>query len=559
MKTNHTISAEPDVQPVASSISGLQNPRVVSIQAEAQCHPLIQCKLSIGAVDDPLEDEADAMADKVMRTPEHNFIQRKCVHCEEEEKAQRKPLESFIQKKCETNHDTATDAMSSQLRARKGSGHRMPDSTKNFMESRFGADFSNVNIHTGSYASQLSNQLNAQAFTIGNDIYFNEGKYSPESFDGKALLAHELSHTIQQANDFKSTIQEREMEFNPSLIAVQLRDAMQGWGTEEAAMYAALAGRTRQQVEYIANAYKTLTRRELQADLESELSASELQRLALYGQVMGDTPGHRATAVAIQLRDAMAGWGTDENAIYVALQGRSQADLALINTAYFNLTTRQLMDDLRDELTDEELNKARGTMGLPPTVTVRNTELGMLSMGNFDFNFRNCAINIEVRLKFQFTDDITAAEQSAFKPRFINAVHRKWQRSPYKLVGGISCPCTDVPIRVNVIENSANYHKVVDVEKKTDQERRPMVVSDINVNLYTSDDTFMHEFGHVLGLYDEYDGGFFENIMFWHRNHPEDPDSLMNVGTELRPRFFEHYRTAANETAPMNCNYMVSR
>jgi len=61
-------------------------------------HFPIQCKLSIGAVDDPLEDEDDAMADKVMRMPERNFIQRKCTHCEEEEKAQRKPLLQFIQK-----------------------------------------------------------------------------------------------------------------------------------------------------------------------------------------------------------------------------------------------------------------------------------------------------------------------------------------------------------------------------------------------------------------------------------------------------------------------------
>ncbi len=59
----------------------------------------IQCKLSIGAVDDPLEDEADSMADKVMRMPEPNAIQRKCAHCEEEEKAQLKPTDSFIQKK----------------------------------------------------------------------------------------------------------------------------------------------------------------------------------------------------------------------------------------------------------------------------------------------------------------------------------------------------------------------------------------------------------------------------------------------------------------------------
>jgi outer membrane protein OmpA-like peptidoglycan-associated protein len=65
------------------------------------------------------------------------------------------------------------------------------------MESRFGIDFSNVKIHT-SNAIQLSRELNTQAFIVGNEIYFNEGKYSPKSNKGKHLLAYQLTHTIQQ-------------------------------------------------------------------------------------------------------------------------------------------------------------------------------------------------------------------------------------------------------------------------------------------------------------------------------------------------------------------------
>ncbi len=143
------------------------------------------------------------MADKVMRIPEQNFIQRKCAHCEEEEKAQRKPLASFIQKKSEANNNKASDAISSQIQSTKGGGNSMPKSTKSFMESRFGANFSNVNIHTGNYVSQVSSQLNAQAFTVGNNIYFNEGRYQPESSDGKHLLAHELTHVMQQTGNIQ--------------------------------------------------------------------------------------------------------------------------------------------------------------------------------------------------------------------------------------------------------------------------------------------------------------------------------------------------------------------
>jgi hypothetical protein len=140
------------------------------------------------------------VAGEKMRMPEQNFIQRKCAHCEEEEKAQRTPLASFIQKKATENNSAVSDSVSNQIQSTKGNGNAMPDATKSFMENRFTTDFSNVKIHTGNYATQLSNQLNAQAFTIGNDIYFNEGKYQPESTDGKRLLAHELTHTIQQSN-----------------------------------------------------------------------------------------------------------------------------------------------------------------------------------------------------------------------------------------------------------------------------------------------------------------------------------------------------------------------
>ena len=69
------------------------------------------------------------------------------------------------------------------------------------MESRMGTDFSNVRIHTDSQSVALSSELNAQAFTVGHDVYFNSGKYSPESSDGKHLLAHELTHVIQQQDN----------------------------------------------------------------------------------------------------------------------------------------------------------------------------------------------------------------------------------------------------------------------------------------------------------------------------------------------------------------------
>ncbi|TAL46291.1 MAG: DUF4157 domain-containing protein, partial [Chitinophagaceae bacterium] len=165
-----------------------------------------QAKLTVGTPDDPYEKEADVMADKVMRMPGQNFVQRKCAECEkeEEEKLRRKPLSDsitpFIQTKS-NSETTVPDSVSTSIQNSKGNGSSFDRGIQYFMESRFGADFSSIKIHTGSESIQMNRELNAKAFTKGNDIYFNEGQYQPHSSNGKQLLAHELTHTIQQGNE----------------------------------------------------------------------------------------------------------------------------------------------------------------------------------------------------------------------------------------------------------------------------------------------------------------------------------------------------------------------
>lgn len=160
----------------------------------------IQRKLSVGAIDDPLEREADAMADRVMRMPENGLIQRKCSGCEEEENIRRKPITSFIQKSSPQSLGRTSAQLSQKIAATRGRGSSLSYPTKSFMESRFRTDLSNVKIHKGNDAQQMSRELNAQAFTVGNDIFFNTGKFAPDTAEGKHLLAHELTHTIQQSN-----------------------------------------------------------------------------------------------------------------------------------------------------------------------------------------------------------------------------------------------------------------------------------------------------------------------------------------------------------------------
>jgi len=175
--------------------------KTVPTEGKAAATPAAAAPLTIGAVHDPLETEAEAMADTVMRMPAPTAtIQRKCAECEEEDAVQRKPVTSFVQKKEAGSGGSASAEVSSSIQATKGGGSPLGDNTKTFMESRFGADFSGVRVHTGSYAAELSDQLQAQAFTVGNDIYFNSGKYAPESSGGQHLLAHELTHTLQQGS-----------------------------------------------------------------------------------------------------------------------------------------------------------------------------------------------------------------------------------------------------------------------------------------------------------------------------------------------------------------------
>ncbi|HLP65747.1 eCIS core domain-containing protein [Flavobacterium sp.] len=129
-------------------------------------------------------------------------IQAKCADCEKEEKVQKKEVkeeEKPVQKKEEnSNKESQENELEGKLNSSKGGGKGLDKKTKNEMESGFGADFSDVKVHTDSNAVQMSQELGAQAFTNGNDVYFNKGKYNPNSKEGKHLLAHELTHTIQQ-------------------------------------------------------------------------------------------------------------------------------------------------------------------------------------------------------------------------------------------------------------------------------------------------------------------------------------------------------------------------
>ncbi|WP_421795235.1 eCIS core domain-containing protein [Haliscomenobacter sp.] len=133
-------------------------------------------------------------------------IQMKCAACEQEEKVQREGGDAA---------PNVPDNFSSRLQSSKGGGSPLSPDVSSSMGQAMGADFSSVRVHTGSEAVGMSNSIQAQAFTHGSDVYFNEGKYDTGSRDGKRLLAHELVHVGQQGGSIHKSLDVIQRAINP--------------------------------------------------------------------------------------------------------------------------------------------------------------------------------------------------------------------------------------------------------------------------------------------------------------------------------------------------------
>ncbi len=154
---------------------------------------IVQPKLELTTPGDSYEREADRMADFVMRKAYSGLPTEK--------PSTSSVLPPVISRRASsaTSGVAVDNATESGIHASRGGGQPMPTALRSQMESGFGADFSGVRLHTGSAAEAMSNDLSAKAFTYGNDIYFNRGQYSPDTTAGQHLIAHELTHVVQQS------------------------------------------------------------------------------------------------------------------------------------------------------------------------------------------------------------------------------------------------------------------------------------------------------------------------------------------------------------------------
>lgn len=192
----------------------------------------IQTELKVGQPNDPYEQEANKISAQFL----HNYdqltgaqtnvaqnggslqtmLQPKLAGLRVNRKIQKKlqfaMLKSLQKNEASPESNNVVDSsIEQQINSSKGGGQAIDTKTKTMMEASFGADFSSVRIHTGSKANEMSKSLNAHAFTVGNDIYFNENSYNPESRAGKGLLAHELTHVVQQG----AAVQKKRKDFLP--------------------------------------------------------------------------------------------------------------------------------------------------------------------------------------------------------------------------------------------------------------------------------------------------------------------------------------------------------
>jgi len=180
-----TPAAAPVPAPAAAPVRTAVPPGRVQLQS-----------LKASSPSDPAEKEAEATARKIMRlrapeptagagprpSPQSPYVAR---------------FHNTIARKAEGQPNVASN-VAAEISASTASGSPLPASVRRFMEPRFRANFSNVRVHTGERSARLNRQLSAQAFTVGNQIFFGRDRFRPESTDGQELLAHELTHTIQQ-------------------------------------------------------------------------------------------------------------------------------------------------------------------------------------------------------------------------------------------------------------------------------------------------------------------------------------------------------------------------
>jgi hypothetical protein len=170
---------------------------------------------------DRYEQEAASIADRVMRMPEPTAKHQ--VGSKKEGVLQRKAMANSITplQSSSTGQDRVSEVPPIINEVLNSPGQSLDTDTRTLMEPRFGHDFSGVRVHTGAVAEQSAPEVNANAYTLGHNIVFGAGQLAPETHEGRRLIAHELTHTIQQERTNHNIQRQPKLRQNLLIILIE--------------------------------------------------------------------------------------------------------------------------------------------------------------------------------------------------------------------------------------------------------------------------------------------------------------------------------------------------
>ena len=532
----------PETSSANQATAGLAIPPPHYHIAAADQPALIQPKLTIGPANDKYEREADEMAALVAPNQPSPILQPKCADCEETTRLQRHPAAGISALEGGFSGGIAAPAaVTQQLQSSQSGGEPLPEGTQMEMERLFGQDFSGVRVHTDHRAGQMNRQINARAFTHGSNIYFNQGEYTPGSRAGRRLLAHELTHVMQQ-NGASPHIQ-RDLALeppNPDAGVMGLLDPAQ------------VSAALHYNLDRFANAEELRMMRDvlgLAPDVRQLIDEEFVQAVARW-------------QASHNLPDVDGKLGPDTVASLVA-EYRAEAGRAPAMTAHAD----------------------RLAIRTRPNEWVRNVDVnGHNDLFDAVLSHRDARLTLVMRVDFQFHAGpvgtaLNAAQQRSFIARFRRDVRRVWAEM-YALV-----PVGDVPNNyldtyyadIRIVNTNRNPHFVAHISNTSgvyedtdppgpigsggpyvERDDNWLRLGDEDTGLYSGISqadasgtsypmqqyTAAHEFGHMMGLsHIHCDGGMTGNC---YGTTNAERANIMGLGNRVTRGNYAPFITAIN-------------
>ena len=312
------------------------------------------------------------------------YVQRLSTQSEE---VHRQPAEEeSLQAKEALGHTlTATPELQTHIHSLQRGGQPLPESTRAFMEPRFGYNFSKVRIHNDERAAESAHAVQARAYTVGKNVVFGAREFAPQTSEGSRLLAHELTHVVQQGSGIPAPAKEtifRKVEgiavagiLDYYRLAIDIRNAVIGTSTNKEAVYVALRSLQRESaaIKKLKYYYKANFGETLEKSIRDHFSGNELQyALQLIGMrtsvptlAIGKVPrtDTQFNAVEMQLHDAIDRKNVEVIYSVLTVFERNQENIKKLDEAYINKYHQSIRNHLGNNLSGPKLEYSLHLLG----------------------------------------------------------------------------------------------------------------------------------------------------------------------------------------------------